>query len=349
MTTEILNKAATCLGLLDHSPIGHFVVRSDFMVVFWNRCLETWTGIPRGEIVGQSIIDRFPHLGEKKYLNRIKSMFAGGPPTIFSSQLHKFLIPAPLPGGKFRIQYSVVTAVPDPEGGEFYALFSIQDVTSLTEAIEGHQFALQKATEEMDERKKVEAKLVRYTEELKRLNSVLKERSIRDGLTGLFNHRYFYYFLRREFMLSTRSGTDLACLLLDLDNFKKLNDSYGHQFGDTVLKTVAERIRKTVRETDVVSRYGGEEFAILLPGTELEGAVVIAEKIRARIENQAFPHSNLSVGVTVSIGVATGMAHNPSKPQDLLAFADNALYRAKAAGRNCVVVHSAGSDEVLTA
>jgi diguanylate cyclase (GGDEF)-like protein/PAS domain S-box-containing protein len=348
MTSEVINKAATCLALLDHSPIGHFVVRRDFMVVFWNRCLETWTGIPRGEIVGQSIVDWFPHLGEKKYATRIRSMFAGGPPTIFSSQLHKFLIPAPLPGGKFRIQYSVVTAIPDPEEG-YYALFSIQDVTSLTEAIEDHQFALQKVTEEMDERKKVEAKLVRYTEELKRLNTVLKERSIRDGLTGLFNHRYFYYFLRREFMLSTRSGTDLACLLLDLDNFKKLNDSYGHQFGDTVLKTVADRIGKTLRETDVVSRYGGEEFAILLPGTDLEGGVVIAEKIRARIENQAFPHTNLSVGVTVSIGVATGMAHNPAKPQDLLAFADNALYRAKAAGRNCVIVYSPDSGEALTA
>jgi diguanylate cyclase len=349
MTTEIISKAAKCLALLDHSPIGHVVVRHDFMVVFWNRCLESWSGIPRGEIVGRSLIDRFPHLGEAKYANRIKGLFAGGPPTIFSSQLHKYLIPAPLPGGKFRVQYSVVTAIPDPDDGNFYALFSIQDVTSLTEAIEDHQFALRKAAEEMDERKKVEAKLVKYTEELKRLNAVLKERSIRDGLTGLFNHRYFYYFLRREFLLSSRNGTDLSCLLLDLDNFKKLNDSYGHQFGDAVLKTVADRIGKTVRETDVVSRYGGEEFAILLPGTDLEGAVVIAEKIRTRIEKQAFPHSNLAVGVTVSIGVAAGRAHNPVKPQDLLAFADNALYRAKDAGRNRVVVYSSDRDASLSA
>jgi diguanylate cyclase (GGDEF)-like protein/PAS domain S-box-containing protein len=349
MTSERIDKAATCFALLDHSPIGHFVVQRDFMVVFWNRCLETWTGIPRNEIVGHSIIERFPHLGEPKYASRIKSMFTGGPPTIFSSQLHKLLVPAPLPGGKFRIQYSVVTAVPDKEGDGFYALFSLQDVTSLSEAIEDHQLALKKAAEEMDERKKVEVKLVRYTEELKRLNQVLKERSIRDGLTGLFNHRYFYYYLRREFLLSSRTGTDLACLLLDLDNFKKLNDSYGHQFGDMVLKTVAERIRKSVRETDVVSRYGGEEFAILLPGTELEGAIVIAEKIRTRIENQAFPHSNLAVGVTVSIGISASSAHATGKPQDLLAYADSALYRAKAAGRNCVVVYSSGSREAITA
>ena len=92
-----------------------------------------------------------------------------------------------------------------------------------------------------------------------------RERSIRDGLTGLYNHRYFYHFLRREFLLSNRrTGSGLACLLLDLDNFKKLNDTHGHQFGDTVLKTVASRISKTVRETDVVSRYGGEETARLV-------------------------------------------------------------------------------------
>ncbi len=338
MEAEISN-AAACFALLDHSPIGHFVVKDDFTVIFWNRCMESWTGIPRHEIVGSAITGRFPHLGETKYLNRIKSAFAGGPPTIFSSQLHKQLIPAPLPGGKYRFQYSVVTAVPDRNGG-FYALFSLQDVTSLTEAIENHRHALKKAGDEMEERKKAETKLVKYTEELQRLNTILKERSIRDGLTGLYNHRYFYYFLRREFLLAGRNRTDLACLLLDLDNFKKLNDTYGHQFGDTVLKTVAARIRKTVRETDVVSRYGGEEFAVLLPGTDLEGAHVIAERIRARVENQALPHGSLSAQVTVSIGLATSREHQPVKPQDLLAFSDRALYQAKAAGRNRVTVYS---------
>ena len=348
MDSDILHSATTCFALLDHSPIGHFVVRRDFMIIFWNRCMETWTGIPRQEIVGQNIVDRFPHLGEAKYANRIRSVFAGGPPTIFSSQLHKQLIPAPLPGGKLRFQYSVVTAVPEQSEGVFYALFSIQDVTSLTEAIENHQSALTKAFGEMEERKKVETKLVKYTEELKRLNEVLRERSIRDGLTGLHNHRYFYHFLRREFLLSNRrTGCGLACLLLDLDNFKKVNDTHGHQFGDTVLKTVATRIRKIVRETDVVSRYGGEEFAILLPGTNLEGALVIAEKIRAGVENQAFPHHSLATGVTVSIGVAAIEEHRPEKPQDLLIFADRALYRAKASGRNCVRAYSEEEESII--
>jgi diguanylate cyclase len=343
------DKASQCFALLDHSPIGHFVVRRDFTVIFWNRCLESWTGIHRNEILGQNVISRFPHLGEKKYASRIRSMFSGGPPTIFSSQLHKHLIPAPLPGGKFRFQYSVVTAVPESDGQGYYALFSIQDVTSLTEAIGDHQFALKKAAAEMEERKRVEAKLVKYTEELKRLNAVLKERSSRDGLTGLYNHRYFYYFLRREYLLSLRNSSPLACLLLDLDNFKKLNDTYGHQCGDTVLKTVAACMGKMVRETDVVSRYGGEEFAILLPATDLSGAMVIAERVRARVENLSFPNTPLTAPVTVSIGVSASHDHKPARPQDMLAFADSALYGAKAAGRNCVMAYSPDTDEALTA
>ncbi len=340
MDSMTVTKAAERFALLDHSPIGHFVLSSDSTVLFWNKCLEAWTGIPREQIVGESITSRFPHLGGEKYTSRITSIFSGGPPTIFSSQLHRQIIPAPLPGGKFRFQYTVVTAVPGLNKKGFSALFSIQDVTSLTEAIEKQRLAFRKAEAEMDERKRVEGKLVKYTEELQRLNNALKERSIRDGLTGLFNHRYFYYVLRRDFLLVKRGSSDLACLLLDLDHFKRINDTYGHQFGDTVLKKVAARVRSTVRETDLVSRYGGEEFAILLPDTSLEGALVTAEKIRARIGNRAFPNGTDSTRITVSIGLATCNEHRPANPQDLLAFADKALYEAKAGGRNCVKVYS---------
>ena len=328
-------------ALLDHSPIGHFVLKSDFRVLFWNRCLEAWTGIPRQRIIGESIIDHFPHLRGDKYANRIRSMFNGGPPTIFSSQLHKHLIPAALPGGKFRFQYTVVTAIPDSEGSGCYALFSIQDVTSLTEAIESNRISYEQAQAEMAERLKAEIKLVNYMQELKRLNKALKEQAIRDGLTGLFNQRHFYLTLRRDFLLASRNSQPLSCLLLDLDHFKVINDLYGHQVGDKVLKTTAIRIRKSVRQTDVVSRYGGEEFAVLLPATNLVGATIIAEKIRAAIERQSVSHNNLAIRVTVSIGVSCTGSHRPPEPEDLLAYADQALYIAKGAGRNNVRSYSA--------
>ncbi|PLX74452.1 MAG: hypothetical protein C0615_09450 [Desulfuromonas sp.] len=140
-------------SILDHSPIGHFILDRELAVRYWNRCLEDWTGITRREIVGQNILERFPHLDDPKYRNRIEQVFSGGPPATFSSQLHKHFLPAPLPGGKKRIQQTVVTPLTIIDAGSDLALFSIQDVTSLTEAVNNHTKALQQLTIEIEERK----------------------------------------------------------------------------------------------------------------------------------------------------------------------------------------------------
>ncbi len=331
--------AVESFALLDHAPIGQLVLRRDFVVLFWNRCLEVWTGTGREQIVGTCILNRYPHLATPKYASRIEGIFNGGPPSVFSSQLHKYVIPAPLPGGKMRFQYTVVTAIPGNAEG-FHALFAIQDVTSLTEAIGNHSLALKQARREMEERRKIEEELVKKTEELQKLNKILNERAIRDGLTGLFNHRQFYKVLHRDFMLADRNDEDLACLLLDLDFFKEVNDAYGHPCGDAILKDISRLIRRSVRKTDVVARYGGEEFAILLPHTNLAGAVKTAETIRHLVEERDFRHGSNMVRITVSIGIATVRAHCPTSPQDLLNKADKALYCAKGEGRNCIATFS---------
>lgn len=118
--------------LLDQIPLGAFVLHSDSTVLFWNCCLEEWTKISRSKILGNSIYKYFPHLNQPRYASRLSEIFKGGPPTIFSSQLHKYVIHVPLPQGKYRIQQTTVTAVPALNEDGFYALFSIQDFTDLT-------------------------------------------------------------------------------------------------------------------------------------------------------------------------------------------------------------------------
>lgn len=319
--------------LFDHIPTGVFILSKDFRIIFWNRCMEEWTLLEKKVLLNSDIFHHFPHLGAPKYRKRIADIFSGGAPTVFSSQLHRHIIPAALPGGKFRVQYTMVTGIPSSIPGEIHALFSIQDVTSLTEAINSYNLEHRKLIVEMDVRKKAE-------EELKKLNVILKERSIRDGLTGLHNHRHFWSVMRRDFLLAERHKNDLSLLLIDLDFFKKVNDVYGHLFGDAVLKGIGKIIQKSVRKTDIVSRYGGEEFAVLLPGADADSAVLIAENIRLAIEGHKFKSAQGKVQVTASTGVASLVEHGPDSPQKLLDMADNALYCSKELGRNRIIVYS---------
>jgi PAS domain S-box-containing protein len=145
--------------LLDQIPLGICVLQSDYQVVFWNRCLEEWTKISRDRILGHSICEFFPHFSQPLYINRLAPIFAGGPPTIFSSQLHKHLIPATLTDGKNRIQHTTVTAISQKEGEGFYAMLSIQDVTDLTWRVQDYRQMRDRALADAEELKRSAAAL----------------------------------------------------------------------------------------------------------------------------------------------------------------------------------------------
>ncbi len=158
--------------------------------------------------------------------------------------------------------------------------------------------------------------------------------SITDGLTGLWNYRYFQMTLDKEIERASRFARPLALLVMDLDNFKGVNDQHGHQRGDSVLVELATRIRSTIREVDVLARYGGEEFVLVLPETDPEGAAQLAQKICALVRGRRFGSAgDVPIQVTVSIGVAMHPTHGRNGT-DLLRAADTALYAAKAAGRD---------------
>jgi diguanylate cyclase (GGDEF)-like protein/putative nucleotidyltransferase with HDIG domain len=173
-------------------------------------------------------------------------------------------------------------------------------------------------------------------EELDRKNRELVELSITDGLTGLYNHRFLQQRFDFEFKRTRRYGGDLSCLLIDIDHFKKLNDTYGHQFGDYVLRQIASIIKAHSREVDICGRYGGEEFLIIANLSE-KNALLFAGKLHDAIECENFEHPSALVKVTVSIGIAE-CTNDVKAKQELIERADRAMYQAKNDGRNLVRV-----------
>ncbi len=169
----------------------------------------------------------------------------------------------------------------------------------------------------------------------------LEHQAQTDGLTGLYNHRYFHERLRTELQRASRSHEPVAVLMLDIDDCKRANDVYGHAAGDEILTQLAQSLRATVRGTDIVCRLGGEEFAVIMPETESRNAERLAERIMQRVETQAFG----SVGrLTLSIGVAEGPDH-ASNPRELIACAEAAMMTAKARGKNQLVYYGEGTHE----
>jgi len=170
---------------------------------------------------------------------------------------------------------------------------------------------------------------------LQAANEVLAQLSITDGLTKLHNHRFFQDHLTRELKRVTRTGEPLAMLLIDIDDFKALNDGYGHATGDAVLARIAQVMNAGIRESDLLARYGGEEF-VVLASADLDGALRLAEKLRMAVMETPIlvDEAMRLIHVTVSIGVARYEGDRKAFFRD----ADRALYEAKAAGKNCVVV-----------
>lgn len=179
--------------------------------------------------------------------------------------------------------------------------------------------------------------LKQKNEEMERANERLQEIAVRDGLTGLFNHRYFQEILTKEFSRATRHARDLSVLFLDVDDFKAYNDTHGHQMGDTLLKQLSHIIMSAMREGDLVARYGGEEFVAILPETDQECAMQVAEKLRQLVEAHPFVGGNSQPGgkVTISIGVSS-RNNGCSSAAALIKVADKGLYQAKGEGKNRV-------------
>jgi len=179
--------------------------------------------------------------------------------------------------------------------------------------------------------------LKKQNDDLEHINQFLRDQASRDGLTGLYNHRYFQEAVQNELARSDRHNHPCSLIFMDVDFFKQYNDTHGHMAGDRLLHTLGKILTERLRSCAMVARYGGEEFVMLLPETPKEGALVVAEKIRRRIEDHPFPGRDTQPDgkVTVSLGVVTFL-QDGSNRGTLMQRADQALYQAKQDGRNRV-------------
>jgi len=218
-------------------------------------------------------------------------------------------------------------------------------VTSKAETadkIKGLQMgALDYVTKPFDEgeliaRVNIHLRLRELYQEVQEQNRLLQEMANRDGLTGLYNHRYFHEQLSQDFLRAKRYHETLSCVLLDIDFFKKFNDTYGHQTGDVVLRALADVIGRSIRESDLAARYGGEEFALIMYHTDQRAAMDAAERLRHMVESHEVQDNGNLLRVTISVGVATFPHEKIHDAKELIEFADQALYKAKENGRNRV-------------
>lgn len=170
--------------------------------------------------------------------------------------------------------------------------------------------------------------------ELRQTQYKLKELVVRDELSGAFNYRFFKQQLAQEISRSQRYQIPVSLIIFDIDNFKKYNDSYGHPQGDKIIKRFAHLIQENIRKVDILSRYGGDEFSLILPGANFDATVTVAEKLRSLVENAYFPGRNKPLrNITVSAGIAT-FPEDAKDAEELIQLADIALYLAKDRGKN---------------
>ncbi|SAK73135.1 GGDEF domain-containing protein [Caballeronia catudaia] len=299
--------------VIERVGFGIFVLDRDLNVLMWNRFMQDHSGKTAEQVIGKSIFASFPELPRVWFTRKVESVFQLGS-FAFSSweqrpYLFKFDHDRPITGGVDFMQQDC-TFMPLTLEREVRAVcVTISDAT--------HASMMQRARDE------AVAKLQEFAD--------------RDGLTGIANRRYFELRLADEFSRWQRYGGELSMLLFDLDHFKRINDDLGHLVGDTVLRVMAERVAKSVRVQDVFGRFGGEEFALLLPCTNFDDAMIVAEKVRRAIGETPIDVQGGRVPVTASVGAARARTGVTSSYEALINEADAALYTAKRAGRNRAV------------
>jgi len=306
-------------SILDNLIEGAQIISPELRYLYVNNAVCAQAQKTREDLVGQRMVDAFPGIDQTQVYRLIKACLADG-------RYHELLNEFEFPNGS--IGYFKLRIQPVPEG----VLIMSFDVT------------LQVRAENVlrDANVQLEQLVQERTRALHDANAELEKLVETDSLTGLYNRRHFDERLKQEIARSRRHETPLAIAMLDLDHFKTINDSYGHDVGDCALRSFANLLRAQARSTDSICRFGGEEFVLLMVSTGEQEAVGYATRIRTAVENMPIVCKDTKLSLTCSIGIAVLSAKMRDADQ-LLKCADSALYQAKNSGRNTTCVYDPAS------
>ncbi|WP_426153697.1 diguanylate cyclase [Pseudomonas sp. DC3000-4b1] len=304
------------LAITQSIDVGVVVFDRQFNVTVWNTFIENHSGVPAREAQGKSFFSLFHEVDQTWFTRKVESVITLGSPsfTIWEQRPHllKFETYQPITGSE-PFMYQNTTLFP---------------LRSINNQVEHICLVIYDVTEVATNRR-----------QLQMVNAQLQKLSSTDRLTGLYNRGHWEEALKHEYARHSRYGNDCTLIMFDIDHFKQVNDTYGHPGGDRVIQRVADMVREHVRDSDICGRYGGEEFALLLPDTDKEGGQILAERLRASIEETVVEHDGKLIRFTISLGVAD-LQRPAADHQELIERADQALYTSKRSGRNRVTVHA---------
>ena len=304
------------MDMLQSIDVGLIVFDRNYQVQVWNGFMANHSGKPAGSVIGYNIFDVFAEIPVDWFKRKAESVFLLKNRSFTTWEqrpyLFRFKNYRPITGSaEYMYQNNTFIPLVSSDGQANHIGVIIYDVTDI---------AVSK-------------------KELEQANNMLETLSRTDRLTVLYNRGYWEECLAREFLRSQRSGNPLSLIMFDIDHFKIVNDTYGHQAGDEVIRKTADMIRKCARTTDIPGRYGGEEFCIILLDTDADGAHYLAERLRNAIESLTVQTEQHSINFTISLGIAE-LSPELSDYKKWIECSDKALYEAKHAGRNRSVIYS---------
>ncbi|MFZ4963630.1 MULTISPECIES: sensor domain-containing diguanylate cyclase [Pseudomonas] len=310
-----LNEFHWLLAIVQSIDVGVVVLDRDYCVQVWNTFMENRSGVQPKDANNQSFFDLFPDVDREWFSRKVESVATLGTPAFTIWEQRPYLV-------RFK-SYQPITGLED----FMYQNTTLLPLRSTDSEIRHICLVIYDVTDVATNRHQLQA-----------ANAQLQTLSSTDRLTGLYNRGHWEESLKVAHARHQRHGNPTSLVMFDIDHFKRVNDTYGHQAGDKVIEQVAQLVREHVRDSDVAGRYGGEEFGVVLSDTDKAGGRFFAERLRKAVEALEVLHEGQVIRFTISLGVAD-LSRPSVTHADLIAWADQALYTSKKSGRNCVTVY----------